>query len=99
MHTQYQSIAVAGGSASSRARGNLQAKRGGATDAGTAQGRWARAAPRSVPVRGAMPAFGEAEGTLLCKNKFFGMPEVPRSKPFRQLELAFLPADRDDIDP
>lgn len=54
--------AVAGGTASPRARGNFQAERGGAADAGTAQRRWSGAAPRGVQARGAMPALGEAEG-------------------------------------
>lgn len=68
-------MAVAGGSAASRARGNFQAERGGAADAGTAQGRWSGAAPRSVQARGAMPALGEAEG-IRASYQFYNIPSA-----------------------
>lgn len=55
-------MTVAGSPAASRARGDFQAERGGATDQGTAQRRRPGAAPRSVQAGGAMPAPGEAEG-------------------------------------
>lgn len=67
-------MAVAGGSASSRARGNFQAERGSATVAGTVQGRWSGAAPRSVQAGGAMPALGEAEGCLFQQHRFSSLP-------------------------